>query len=79
MKTTTENMFIIDVDNVLTLSESYDVEMIQMHTEFVNENNKRKKCDSLDLGSHHKMNRKMGYISNVNDAKKLLERIYENS
>ena len=35
LKTTREYMFIINMDNILTLSESSDVEMIMMHQNFV--------------------------------------------
>jgi hypothetical protein len=35
LKTTREDMFIINMDNILTLSESQDVEMIMMHQNFV--------------------------------------------
>ena len=35
LKTTKEDMFIINMDNILTLSESNDIEMIMMHQNFV--------------------------------------------
>ncbi|MCJ7649438.1 MAG: hypothetical protein MUP85_12550, partial [Candidatus Lokiarchaeota archaeon] len=35
LKTTTEDMFIINLNDVLTLSESSDIEMIMMHQSYM--------------------------------------------
>ena len=67
LKTTREDMFVIDMNNIITLSESMDPEMIMMHQNFSKESNNFSKS---------KMNRKMGYLTNVNEAKKVLEKIY---
>jgi len=72
LKTTTEDMFIIDLKNVITLSESYDIEMITMYQSYIRESLKEKTNQS-------KISRKMGYISNVNDAKEILEKLFKNS
>jgi hypothetical protein len=72
LKTTTEDMFIINLDDVLTLSESSDIEMIMMYQSYVRSSNKEK-------SNQPKLNRRMGYISNVNDAKEILEKLYKNS
>ena len=72
LKTTKEDMFIIDIDDVLTLSESSDIEMITMYQTFVRQTDKENNNQS-------KLNRRMGYLSNVNDAKEILEKLYKNS
>jgi hypothetical protein len=72
LKTTTEDMFIIKLEDVLTLSESYDIEMITMYQSYLRQSHKRKNNEST-------INRKMGYLSSVNDAKDILEKLYENS
>src|SRR6056300_1502679 len=72
LKTTTEDMFSINLDNVLTLSESSDIEMISMYQSYLREYDKTKKNQS-------KISRKMGYLANVNDAKEILEKLYKNS
>jgi hypothetical protein len=72
LKTTTEDMFIINIEDVLTLSESSDIEMIMMHQNYMRQSIKEKNNQS-------KINRRMGYISNVNDAKEILEKIFKNS
>jgi hypothetical protein len=70
LKTTKEDMFIINMDNVITLSESSDVEMMVMHQQYVHDT-------SSDRNNSTKINRRMGYIANVNDAKEILEKIYK--
>lgn len=72
LKTTTEDMFIIKLEDVLTLSESSDIEMIMMYQSYVRQSYKEKRNQS-------KPNRRMGYIANVNDAKEILEKLYKNS
>jgi hypothetical protein len=71
LKTTSEDMFIINVDDVLTMTESSDIEMIMMYQNFIRQSQKKDKTS--------KISRKMGYISNVNDAKEILEKIFKNS
>ena len=72
LKTTREDMFIINLDDVLTLSESSDIQMIMMYQNFVRDSEKENNNQS-------KMSRRMGYISNVNDAKEILEKIYKDN
>ena len=72
LKTTTEDMFIINLEDILTLSESSDIEMIMMYQSYIRSNDKNRKSES-------KLNRRMGYIANVNDAKEILEKLYKNS
>jgi hypothetical protein len=72
LKTTTDDMFIINLEDVLTLSESSDIEMIMLYQDYMRQSSKEKNNQS-------KINRRMGYIANVNDAKEILEKLYKNS
>ena len=72
LKTTREDMFIINLDDVLTLSESTDIQMMMMYKNFLRDSERDNKHQS-------KMSRRMGYISNVNDAKEILEKIYKDN
>ena len=74
LKTTKEDMFLLNLNDVLTMSESNDMEMINMHQQFIRHNSTAK-----DGSSKYKLNRKMGYISTINDAKEILEKIYKNN
>ena len=69
LKTTREDMFIINMDNVMTLSESSDMEMIVMYQHYLR--------DAHRTEHEHKLNRRMGYISNVKDAKENLEKMFK--
>ena len=65
-------MFLINMDNVLTMSESSDIHMIQMYQRFVQDTDR-------DHKNQPKISRKMGYIATVNDAKDILEKLYKTS
>ena len=69
LKTTREDMFIINMNNVLTLSESSDMEMIMMYQHYLR--------DAHRSNKEQKLNRRMGYISNVKDAKENLEKMFK--
>ena len=60
------------MSDVLTISESNDIHMISMFQQFVQDSDKMKKGEP-------KISRKMGYISNVNDAKDILEKLYKSN
>ena len=70
LKTTTEDMFIIKLDDVLTMSESSDIEMIMMYQQFCRSSEDRKTNGSP-------ISRKMGYLGKVSDTKELLEKLYK--
>ena len=72
LKTTKEDMFIINMSDVLTISESSDIHMINMFQQFVQDSER-------DRRGQPKLSRKMGYISNVHDAKDILEKLYKYS
>ena len=72
LKTTKEDMFLLNINDVLTMSESNDFEMINMHQQYVKHNDR-----NSDGSSKYKLDRKMGYIANINDAKDILEKIYK--
>ena len=72
LKTSSDDMFFINLNDVLTMSESNDIDMILIHQEYV-----RKTDDNPVSGSsNHKLDKKMGYLANVNDAREVLEKLY---
>jgi hypothetical protein len=72
LKTTTEDMFIVNMDDVLTMSESSDVEMIVNYQDFIRKMFKGE-------GNKTKPSKEMGFISTVSEAKEVLEKIFNNS
>lgn len=74
LKTTTEDMFIINLSDVLTMSECFDIEMITMHQSYI------RSLDKLNRkNKNSKITRKMGYISSVEEAKDILEKIFKDN
>ena len=72
LKTTKDDLFVFNMEDVLTLSESKDLETIAMHEAFA------KQADKM-YHPQKKLSRKMGYISTIKEAKKSLEKLYNNS
>ena len=72
LKTSKEDLFVVNMEDVLTLSESHDLETIHMHETF------SKQQEQL-YHPQKKLSRKMGYISTIKEAKKSLEKLYNNS
>jgi hypothetical protein len=67
LKTSHEDLFVINLDDVLTMSESENLEMIMNYQEYIRKSTKT---------NFQKLDRKMGYISSVHDAKEVLEKLY---
>jgi len=78
LKTSSEDIILIKFDDILLITESNDNEMINIHIEFVERKAKtlsyknKKKC-------HSKISREMGYVSSIDEAKIILERLYKES
>ena len=69
LKTTTDDMFVVNLDDVLTMSESTDIEMIMMYQDYIRSSESDK--NSTNQSS---LDRKMGRLGNVNDVKEILEK-----
>ena len=72
LKTSKDDLFVVNLEDVLTLNESTDMETISMHETF------SKQQEQL-YHPQKKLSRKMGYISTISEAKKSLEQLYNNS
>ena len=70
LKTSKEDMFIVNMENVLTLSESSDMEMIIMYKRYL-------KDSENDRKNNAKINRRMGYLGNVEETKVYLEKLFK--
>ena len=70
LKTTTQDMFVINLSDVLTMSESCDVEMICYYEDYISK---------VDKPNHSELNRKMGYLGTVEETKKNLEKLFKAS
>ena len=70
LKTSREDMFIINMDNILTLSESGDMEMIMMYKRYL-------KDTESDRKNNLKINRRMGYLGTVDETRDSLEKLFK--
>ena len=70
LKTTTQDMFVINLSDVLTMSESCDIEMIMYYEDYISK---------VDKPNHSELNRKMGYLGTVEETKKNLEKLFKAS
>jgi len=71
LKTSSDDMFIIDMSRVVTISESSNFEVIGVYQQYVRDS------DIDESSSRESLNREMGYISSVLDAKEVLEKLYK--
>lgn len=73
MEMSTDDMFLIKLDKVITMTETKDVKLIQLYEHYVNE-------DSIEVykpAGQVKPTSSMGYVSSVEEARKNLESIFK--
>ena len=76
IKTGREKTYIVEMSNVITTCEITDKEVITAYNQFVKA---YYETEVPKLKPKPKMTKEMGYISNVKDARKSLEKIFNNS
>jgi hypothetical protein len=69
IKFSNNRMFVMDMKNVITMTEVDDEDLIQIHQKYVREKNKKSNKTEITP--------KMGYLASVDDARKSLEKIYK--
>ena len=68
----TEDLFLMKYDKIVTMSEVSDDKMITFYEKYLNEED-----TDFDDDGRTKITDKMGYISTVDDARKMLENLYK--
>lgn len=77
MELAPEELFIIKLDHIMTMTECNDKRIIGLYERYLNDTDEG---DSLyDETGKVKISKEMGYISSVEDARKKLEDIFNNS
>ena len=76
IKTGREKTYIVEMNNVITICEISDKDVIKAYNNFVKA---YYESESPFQKPKPKMTKEMGYISNVKDARKSLEDIFKNS
>ena len=72
MELTDEDIFMIHLDKVITMTESKDKKLINLYNHYINED--------VDLSKESgimKPDYEMGYISTVDEARKKLEKVFK--
>lgn len=68
MKLTTENTFLIEKSRIITVIESFDEELINIYKRYINKGNNTR--------GNYDLTRSEGYITNIKQARMILEKIY---
>ena len=76
IKTGREQTYIVEMSNVITTCEVSDEDVIKAYNRFVRA---YYETEPPKEKPNPKMTKEMGYISNVKDARKSLEKIFKNS
>jgi hypothetical protein len=75
LKTASDDMFIVNRNNVITLSECKDRDIINYHLKFIAKKNMVGYIDPYE----EKLSKKQGYVSNVNIMRNKLEQLLNSS
>ena len=73
MEVATEDLYVIKYDKIITMTEVKEGQMIDFYNKYLNEED-----FDWEEDGRTKISDKMGYISSVDDARKLLEKLYNN-
>ena len=68
MKMTDEDVFVLTLDKVITLSEIKDIQVIDTYTAVVEDGFKRR---------HPEITKDMGYVNSVDKARDLIKKLYD--
>jgi|688.fasta_scaffold269636_1 hypothetical protein len=71
LKTASDDMFIVNRNNIITLSECKDKDIINYHLKFIAKKNMVGYVDPYE----EKLSKKQGYVSNVNIMRNKLEQL----
>ena len=72
MELPNEDIFMIRLDKVITMTESHDKKLIKMYTHYIND-----ESSEYDINGLIKPDSEMGYISSVTEARKKLEMLFK--
>jgi len=73
MEVATDDFYVIKYDKIITMTEVKEGKMIDFYTKYLNEED-----FDWEEDGRTKISDKMGYISSVEDARKTLEKLYNN-
>ena len=68
-----EDIFMIRLDKIITMTESKDTKLINLYNHYINEDDNK----IYNFDCKIKPNYEMGYISTVDEARKKLEKVFK--
>ena len=81
MELASDDFFIIRFDKILTMTETHDKKMIEIYTNYIEEDDMNiynpQSSSNEKSKDDIKPSRKMGYLSTVEEARKTLENIFK--
>ena len=72
MEIPTDSMYVIKYDKIITMTEVKEDTMIEFYNRYLNDED-----TDWDDDGRTKITDKMGYVSSVNDAREMLEKLYK--
>jgi hypothetical protein len=73
LKTSSDDMFLLPMSRVVTISENDNIEIISVYNQFL----RNEDIESNPYSVRSSLNKEMGYISSVLEAKEILEKLYK--
>jgi len=71
----TDDLFVIRLDKVITMTESKDEKLIEIYTKYLEDDG----TEDYTFSNKVDISSTMGYLSSVEDARKSLENLYNNT
>ena len=75
----TDDIFIIKQDKIITMTETKDDRLIDIYNSYIEDDDSFEVRKPSNKSGKTKPSKKMGYLSSVEDARKKLEDIFNNS
>tara|TARA_B100001996_G_C18468834_1_gene519126 strand:- start:278 stop:697 length:420 start_codon:yes stop_codon:yes gene_type:complete len=76
---TSEDMYVLRMDKVITMTESHDKKLIDVYKRYIEDTNDDDSMDIYKASGKVKITDQMGYISSVQEARESLEKIFNNN
>ena len=72
MELSTDNMYVVKYDKIVTMTEVKETKMIQFYDKYLSEED-----SDWEEDGRTKITDEMGYVSSVKEARKMLEKLYK--
>ena len=72
-----DDIFMMRLDRILTMSESTDAKLIAIYDNFIEDDENERTVDVSQLNGEVEITNTMGYVSSVEDARKKFEELFK--